>query len=126
MNKLKVLVVDDDEMHLKLVDAMLTSQGYSVDQLKDGKDVLKTARTWKPDIILMDVMMPEVDGYAALGALKGNGDTKSIPVVMISSVGFEMNKKLAGQLGANGYITKPLRLQELLKTMGSLVSPSQR
>ena len=123
MNKLKVLVVDDDEMHLKLVDAMLAPQGYQVDKLKDGKDVLRTVQLRRPDIILMDVMMPEVDGYAALNALKSNGDTKSIPVVMVSSVGLEMNKKFAGDLGANGYITKLLHLQELLKTIGSLVPP---
>ena len=117
MKKRRILVIDDDEIHLKLVDAMLTPQGYEVHKLKDSKGAVDTARGRKPDIILLDVMMPDVDGYGALNALKNDPLTKSIPVVMVTSVGHELNKKLAEQLGASGYITKPIKLKELLKTI---------
>jgi CheY-like chemotaxis protein len=121
MKKGKILVIDDDEIQLKLVDAMLTPQGYEVHKLRDGKGAVDTARGLKPDIILLDVMMPGVDGYTALNALKNDPLTKPIPVVMVTAIGHELNKKLAEQLGASGYITKPITLKELLKTVGDFL-----
>ena len=66
----------------------------------------------------MDILMPNVDGYVACSTIKTDQVTKGIPVVMLTGVGYELNKKLAEKIGADGYITKPFSLQELLDTIG--------
>lgn len=116
-----VLAIDDDALALELVDAMLTPLGYEVHTWTGGKGALDAARSRKPDIILLDVMMPEVDGYKTLSILKNDPLTKPIPVVMVTALGFELNKELAERLCANGYITKPIVKETLLKTIGDLV-----
>ena len=113
MNKV-VLVVEDDPRSLKLTRDMLTISGYDSIPAVDGEQGVQIAKTQKPDLILMDIMMPKMDGYTACHALKADAATKDIPVIMVTSVGFELNKVLAGQFGAAGYITKPVDRQELV------------
>lgn len=113
----RILVVDDDENILKLVEAMLIPQGYETVRASDGEKAIEAVRNQKPDLILMDIMMPKVDGYTACHAIKTNQATKAIPVVMLSGLGYELNKKLSQQLGADGYITKPFSLHDLLDTI---------
>jgi CheY-like chemotaxis protein len=68
----------------------------------------------KPDVILMDIMMPKMDGLTACHVIKKDPATKAIPVIMVTAIGFELNIKLSQQMGANGYVTKPFSPQDLL------------
>ena len=114
MEKEKVLVVDDEENIRRLLRSMLGNK-YIVLEAKDGKAAIDIARSQKPDIILMDIMMPNMDGYTACHTIKQDPASKMIPVIMVTAVGQELNKKLAQEMGADGYITKPFSADELLR-----------
>ena len=114
MEKEKVLVVDDEENIRRLLRSMLGNK-YIVLEAKDGKAATDIVRSQKPDIILMDIMMPNMDGYTACHTIKQDLATKMIPVIMVTAVGQELNKKLAQEMGADGYITKPFSADELLR-----------
>jgi two-component system alkaline phosphatase synthesis response regulator PhoP len=112
-NKKKVLIVDDEPGVRELVNRIL-SKSYAVLEAQDGAEAVDISRNQKPDIILMDMMMPRVDGLTACYLIKKDEATKKIPVVMITAVGFDLNKKLSQDImGADGYITKPFTPQDL-------------
>jgi two-component system alkaline phosphatase synthesis response regulator PhoP len=112
-NKKKVLIVDDEPGVRELVQRIL-SKSYAVLEAQDGAEAVDMSRSQKPDIILMDMMMPKVDGLTACYLIKKDEATKKIPVVMITAVGFDLNKKLSQDImGADGYVTKPFTPQDL-------------
>ena len=123
MKKEKVLVVDDEENVRRLLRSMLGNK-YIVLEAKDGKVAIDIARSQMPDIILMDIMMPNMDGYTACHTIKQDPATKMIPVIMVTAVGQELNKTLATEMGADGYITKPFSLQVLLDTVNRFLTKS--
>ena len=116
MHKRKILIVDDELYIRQLVNSAL-SRDYAVLEASDGEEAIDVTRTQKPDLILMDVLMPNLDGYTACYEIKKDQATRAIPVVMLTGIGHELNKKLAQELGADGYITKPFNLQDLLDTV---------
>ena len=118
-----ILIVDDEESVRRLVRRVL-GDDYIVLEVADGEEAVQITQKSKPDLVLMDIMMPRKDGYAALSEIKTNPDTKSTPVAMLSGIGFELNKKLADGFGVSGYITKPFDSKELLKTVGKFVKAS--
>ncbi len=109
-----ILIVEDDPKSMKLTRDLLKVSGYITIEATDGEQGVELAKAKKPDLILMDIMMPKMDGYNACRAIKTDEATRKIPVVMLTSVDFELNKKLGRAVGADGYITKPLRHQDLL------------
>ena len=118
-----ILVVDDELNTRRMVRSML-DEDYVVLEATDGKEAVELARTERPDLILMDIMMPGMDGYTSLHGIKTDPVTKAIPVVMLTAVGFELNVKLSQELGAAGYITKPFRSQDLKNTIGATLRVS--
>ena len=118
-----LLVIDDDPMAIKLVRDLAIASGYNVLTALNGKDGLDVAARQKPDVILLDVMMPEMDGYAVAGSLKSNPKTAGIPIIMLTAVGFELNKQLAINMGAADYVTKPFNIRELLDKIARCVNP---
>ncbi len=120
MEKLCILVADD-EQYIRLLANRLLSDKFSVLEAIDGAEAVDMARKHKPSLILMDIMMPNIDGYTACSSIKTNQSTKNIPVVMLTGLGFELNKKLAETVGADGYITKPFTLEKLLDAIGKVV-----
>ncbi len=116
-NKGRVLVVDDEPTVRKLVCRML-SRSYDVIQAGNGAEAVEVARKQAPDLILMDMMMPGLDGLSACGALKKDDETKGIPVVMLTAVTHELNQKLALEIiGASAYVTKPFDREVLVSTV---------
>jgi two-component system alkaline phosphatase synthesis response regulator PhoP len=112
-DKKKVLIVDDEPGVRQLVQRIL-SKSYAVLEAQDGAEAVDVTRNQKPDIILMDMMMPKVDGLTACYVIKKDEATKEIPVVMITAVGYDLNKRLSQDvMGADGYITKPFTPQDL-------------
>ena len=124
MPKSTVLVVDD-EAPVRYVVRKMLGDDYTVLEAMDGEVALDMARRHQPDIILMDIMMPKIDGYSAVSMLKTDEATKHIPIVMLTAVGLELNKKLAREMGSEGYITKPFTQQDLLHTIGRLVKSAK-
>lgn len=111
-----ILIVDDEKNVRHLVRSMLGTEN-TVIEAEDGKVAVHMARRHKPDLILMDIMMPEMDGYTACKTIKTTPVIKVIPVVMLTAVGYELNVKLGQEMGADGYITKPFSHQNLLNTI---------
>jgi len=112
-----ILIVEDDPRQLRLIRDLLKLSGYVTIEATDGEKGVELAKAKKPDLILMDIMMPKMDGYTACREIKLDKATKAIPVVMLTSVDFQLNKELAKDIGADGYITKPLDRQKLLDVM---------
>lgn len=109
-----ILIVEDDPKSLKLTRDLLHISGYETIEAVNGLQGIELAQTKKPDLILMDLMMPEMDGYTACSKIKADQATKVIPVIMLTAVGHELNKKIATVWGIDGYITKPFTREELL------------
>jgi CheY-like chemotaxis protein len=123
--KANILVVDDDERTRRMMEAMLTPQGYGVILAKDGKEAVEVSASKKPDFILMDAMMPGMDGLAACFEIKSNPSTKGIPLFMLTALGGEGNREMAEQVwGADGYLTKPVDLKTLLDTIDRFLNAS--
>ncbi len=119
-----ILIVEDDPKSLRMTVDMLKVSGYTTIQATDGKQGVEIAKEVKPDLILMDIMMPKMDGYTACNIIKTDETTKKIPVIMLTAVGYELNKKLAKGLGADGYVTKPFDRQELINAIEPLLANS--
>ena len=114
MDKKKILVVDDEPNIRSLVSKML-DKDYIVIEATNGEEAIDIAKRQEPDLILMDLIMPQMDGYTACSSIKTDQATKGIPVVMLTGVGHEFNKKFAREMGADAYITKPFSADELLR-----------
>ena len=121
MDKKKILVADD-ESNIRLLLRRLLEKDYTIVEATDGQEAIDINRSQKPDLVLMDIMMPRVDGYAACSVIKTDPATREIPVVMLTAIGFELNKDFAKKMGASGYITKPFTLSDLLKIIVPLLS----
>jgi CheY-like chemotaxis protein len=116
-----ILIVEDEPKNMTLTRDLLKISGYETIEARDGKEGVEKAKSTKPNLILMDIMMPKMDGYAACTAIKADQSTRHIPVVMLTAVGYDLNKKLAKQMGADGYVTKPFSRQQLLDAITPLL-----
>ncbi len=109
-----ILVVDDEQHILELIRYNLEKEGYKVLAAADGKTAVEVARSEKPDLVLLDVMLPGFDGLSVCRALRQNDSTRKIPIIMISARGEELDKVLGLEMGADDYVTKPFSIRELL------------
>ncbi len=109
-----ILIVDDNKLNLQVLGGSLREVGYRIAVLKEGKFVVKTAKKLKPDLILLDIMMPEMDGYEVCEKLKADLDTKEIPVIFLTAKTDIKDIVKGFSIGAVDYITKPFKKEELL------------
>jgi len=112
-NKSKILIVDDEEINLKLMSAMVKNYDYDLETARNGIEALEKSIEFSPDLIFLDVMMPEMDGYEVCGRLKGNPLTQHIPVVMVTALTDKESKIRGLEVGANDFLTKPVDKTEL-------------
>ena len=110
----RILVVDDVEPNVRLLEAKLTLEYYEVLTAGNGATALQVAADERPDIILLDVMMPGMDGFETCRRLKHNPATQAIPVLFMTAMAETINKVNGFNMGAVDYITKPFQLQEVL------------
>ncbi len=124
MNRKKILIADDEQSVRFLVRSML-SEDYIVLEAINGEEAIDIARQHKLALILMDILMPKVDGYTACHVIKTDEKTKVIPVVMLTGLGHNLNKKLSTLLGADGYITKPFSSTHLRNAIGQFLEKNK-
>ena len=110
----RILAVDDERHILRLVQINLEKAGYEVVTATNGREAIEAATEKKPDLIVMDVMMPEMDGFEALQNLKSNEETEKIPVIMLTAKAQDADVFHGWQSGADLYLTKPFNPMELL------------
>lgn len=113
-NKANILIVDDTPDNLRLLTQLLKQNGYKVRAVPSGEQALVAADVAPPDLILLDIMMPGMDGYAVCKQLKAQARTKEIPVIFISALGQPLNKVKAFAVGGVDYVTKPFQYDEVL------------
>ncbi len=117
-----ILIVEDEPKNLTLLRDLLQVSGYSTIEATDGKQGVELAKAKKPDLILMDVQMPVMDGLEATRILKADAVTRNIPVLALTSYAMSGDKERILKAGCNGYIAKPLDIKELLKTVAEYLS----
>ncbi len=114
MNERKVLVVDDEENIIQILEFSIEAEGYEVITALNGEEAIKKARKEQPNLIILDIMMPKVDGYEVCRVLKANPLTKKIPVILLTAKGREIDKRLGFEVGASDYIVKPFSPSKLI------------
>ena len=122
----KILIVDDEVHILKIVEYKLRGAGYVVVSATDGIEAMEKAREEKPDLILLDVMMPRQDGFRTVEQLKGDPVTQGIPIVMLTVRGKEIDQQRGREMGVIDYITKPFSPRQLLGRVDQLCEDIRR
>ena len=119
--KSKILVVDDEPDAVELVEFNLRGAGFDVITAGNGDEALKKARTFAPDLILLDLMLPEVDGLEVCKILRRDPATAALPIIMLTAKAAELDRVLGLELGADDYITKPFSPRELVLRVKNLL-----
>ena len=117
MAKKKILIVEDEESLLKLESILLTSKGYDVRGVANGQEALDAVAEEKPDLILLDIMLPEIDGFEVCQRIKDDPDTKDIPVIMLTAKKSREDMARGEKVGADWYITKPFKSVMVIETI---------
>ena len=110
----KILLVDDDADILELLSFNLKKAGFAIGTAADGIEALKKARSIAPDLILLDLLMPELDGFAVCEILRRDKTTASIPIIMLTALTSELSRLTGMDCGANAYLTKPFSVRQLV------------
>ncbi|MBT3182003.1 MAG: response regulator transcription factor [Deltaproteobacteria bacterium] len=116
----KILIVEDEVMLLETMKTRLEFSGYEVVIAENGKDGAFKAISEKPDIILADLMMPELSGFDMIKIIRSNSDLKEVPIIAVSALGRDEDMKKAKEVGANEYVVKPYNSADLLKKIEDL------
>ena len=126
MAKGRILVVDDEIYIVHILDFSLGMEGYEVLTALDGEQALEKARAEKPDLVVLDIMMPKLDGYETCRLIKSDPKTKNIPVILLTAKGREVDQKLGREVGASDYITKPFSPSKLIERVQAILGASKR
>jgi len=126
MAKGKILVVDDEIYIVHILDFSLGMEGYEVVTALDGEQALEKAHAEHPDLIVLDIMMPKLDGYETCKMLKADPATKDIPVILLSAKGRNVDQKIGFEVGADDYITKPFSPRKLVERINALLGQSSQ
>ena len=118
----KILLVDDEPHIITMLENRMKHAGYEVITACDGQEAITKAQKEKPDLIILDLMLPKLDGYKVCRMLKFDEKYKHIPIIMLSARAQEVDKKMGETVGADGYVTKPFEPQVLLGKVKDLLS----
>jgi two-component system, cell cycle response regulator DivK len=118
----KILLVEDNELNRDMLSRRLVHKGYKVIIAVDGEESIKMAQSAMPDIILMDMSLPSIDGWEATTRIKGNPRTKNIPIIALTAHAMVGDKEKAIQAGCDDYETKPIEFSQLLEKIQSLLN----
>jgi DNA-binding response OmpR family regulator len=121
----RILIIEDDRDIAELVAHALRKAGHEADLLASGDEALQRARALRPDVIVLDLMLPGVDGLDVCRALRANGDTASIPIIILTARGDESDRVTGLELGADDYVTKPFSPRELAARVSALLRRAQ-
>jgi two-component system, cell cycle response regulator DivK len=118
----KILIVEDNELNMKLFHDLLDAHGYQTIQTRDGMEALDLARTHHPDLILMDIQLPEVSGLEVTKWLKEDDGLKAIPVIAVTAFAMKGDEEKIREGGCEAYISKPISVSHFLETVRKFLS----
>ncbi len=121
MDKKRILIVDDEEDILSVLKFRLEANNYEALTASDGQEGLNKARTEKPDLIILDLMLPKLDGYKVCRMLKFDESYKAIPIIMFTARVQQKDEELGKEMGADAYVTKPFEPEVLLEKIRQLL-----
>lgn len=124
MSNKKILIIEDDRSAARLAQYTLMQGGYDVTLAYDGFEGLSKAITQTPDLVILDIMLPGIDGYEVCSRLRERAETASLPVLMMSAKAREEDKEMGLRAGANDYLPKPVEPSVMLERVTSLLSGS--
>ena len=122
MEKKKILIVEDNELNMKLFHDLLEVHGYETIQTKDGREALGLAREHRPDLILMDIQLPEVSGLEVTKWIKDDEDLRSIPVIAVTAFAMKGDEEKIRNGGCEAYIAKPISVSTFLQTIEKVLN----
>jgi CheY-like chemotaxis protein len=120
-----VLVVDDNEDNLQIMSRILLGRGFEVRTARDGKSALRSLEQQLPDVVLLDIMMPEMDGIEVLDRIRANPQSAALPVILVTGKGQDEDVLAGYKYGADYYITKPFTPRQLLHGIGLVLGDEQ-
>ena len=121
----RILIVEDNDLHMKLFHDLLEADGYTTLQSKDGMAALKLARQHHPDLILMDIQLPEVSGLEVTRWIKADDDHMTIPIIAVTAFVMKGDEEQIREGGCEAYIAKPIAVVNLLRTVRRLLNQEQ-
>ncbi len=121
MARAKVLVADDEEYIQHILNFSFSAEGYQVITASDGEEAIAKAKCERPDVIVLDIMMPKMDGYEACKRLKSDPETRSIPIILLTAKGREADRRLGTEAGADGYVVKPFSPGRLIERVEGML-----
>jgi len=124
MDKKRILIVDDEEDLRKMLRFRLEAVGYEVDEASDGQIGLDMARSNNPDLIILDLMLPKIDGFKICRMLKFDERYRHIPIIMFTARAQKEDEEIGKEMGADAYVVKPFEPEALLKKIKELVGRS--
>jgi two-component system cell cycle response regulator DivK len=116
-----ILIVEDNDKNLKLVRDVLQHQGYRTIEAGTGEDGVRLAKERRPDLVLMDILLPGMDGIAALGQLRADPATRAIPVIAVTASVMTHDRKKILESGFDGYQSKPIKVRELIDAVREML-----
>lgn len=120
-----ILIVEDNELNMKLFNDLLEAHGYNTLQTRDGRDVMSLTRKHMPDLILMDIQLPEISGLEIAKMLKADDDLSAIPVVAVTAFAMKGDELKIRNGGCDGYIAKPISVNNFLQTVAKFLEARQ-
>ena len=121
----RILIVEDNDLNMKLLHDLLEAHGYATLQTKDGMEALKLARLHHPDLILMDIQLPDVSGLEVTKWIKEDDDLKTVPIIAVTAFVMKGDEEQIREGGCEAYIAKPISVVNLLRTVRRLLNQEQ-
>lgn len=121
----KILVVEDNELNLKLFCDLLRAHGFEAEPVRDGREAVERARAFAPDLIIMDIQMPHISGLEIIDQLKLDEELKQIPIMAVTAYAAKGDEERIRAAGAEGYVSKPISVMKFVEAVGALLVPAQ-
>jgi two-component system cell cycle response regulator DivK len=121
----KILVVEDNELNLKLFCDLLRAHGYEAEPVRDGREALEKARAFEPDLIVMDIQMPHISGLELIEQVKADEDLKVIPIMAVTAYAAKGDEERIRDAGAEGYVSKPISVIRFVEEVAALLEAAR-
>ena len=122
----KILVVEDNELNLKLFCDLLRAHGYAAEPVRDGREAVERARSFQPDLIVMDIQMPHISGLELIEQLKADAELKRVPIMAVTAYAAKGDEERIRDAGAEGYVSKPISLMKFIGSVVALLEAAAR